>query len=104
MAFVNEFVSDEDIKKYKLERLWLGFHPGDQEVPSVYRFHWTVDRERDAFFMIVGGGGREDDATICVLYWKGEYNDARISIAPGGGRSFDALDRLFPDQWRCHRD
>ena len=53
MAFVNEFVSEEDIKTHGLDELkkkynswsWRGGRP------STFRHSWTVDRERGIFAM-----------------------------------------------------
>jgi hypothetical protein len=65
MPFVNEYVSDDDIEKYRLDELWLRYHPEYKSVPSIYRHNWTIDRERNTYFMVVGGGGREENYKTC---------------------------------------
>ena len=74
MAFVNEYASDEDIEKYGLEAIWRRFNPNRmgpmfQNGPPA----WTIDRERDAFLMIVGRGTREaGNLLLGVLCVKGQ--------------------------------
>jgi len=68
MAFVNEWVSQEDIKKYDLPSFWMKFH---WWTPVTYT--WTVDRQRNVFLLKVGSG-REDTSNHIdfVLCWDGE--------------------------------
>ena len=81
MAFVNEFVPAEDIKKYGLE-----------EIDRHYRhetFHsqWTVDRERDIHLRQVDSG-REEHANYSgfIFYWKGTLMFVRLTHRGGGER------------------
>lgn len=72
MTFINEFVSDEDIKKYKLQDIWDRYHPFSKEdVNSSFRYAWTIDREKNVFF-IPASTGREEysNRTECIFYWK----------------------------------
>jgi hypothetical protein len=74
MAFVNEYVPEEDIKKYNLMEIWDSFrvpsHRG--ELLPGFRFTWTIDRERNIFFMPVRGGTEEHPTRDeCVLWWNG---------------------------------
>ncbi len=58
MAFVNEYVSEEDIRKYDLVTLRLQYNPvwkKEGKLPYNYQFTWTIDRERDIFLISVGG-------------------------------------------------
>lgn len=74
MAFVNEYVPEEDIKKYNLMEIWDSFrvpsHRG--ELLPGFRFTWTIDRERNIFFMPVKWGTEEDPTRrTCVLWCDG---------------------------------
>lgn len=73
MTFINEFVSDDDVKKFKLNEMWDRYHPyskGDMNVG--FRHSWTIDREKNIFF-IPARSGREEHSNRkeCILYWKG---------------------------------
>jgi len=81
-GFVNEYVCDVDIKKYKLQ----GIHPIDQERldEGLVHYHWTIDREREIWLMRIkseksnlDGYDRRDPEYftgngIFVLHYKGE--------------------------------
>ncbi|WP_294872943.1 hypothetical protein [Sulfuricurvum sp. RIFCSPLOWO2_12_FULL_43_24] len=46
MAFVNEYISQEDKEKYGLDALWGKYHDAShQKLPN--KKDWTIDRERD---------------------------------------------------------
>ena len=54
MAFINEYISDEDMKKYNLIELMNyyykldgSFHPFD---PQTRKLSWTIDKERELAF------------------------------------------------------
>jgi hypothetical protein len=68
MAFVNEYVSAEDVKKYDLDGINRRFGKDPQ-----IRYGWTIDRERDVFLRWIGSG-REEFAgrETFALFWKGE--------------------------------
>lgn len=74
MAFVNEWVSDEDIKKYDLPSVWMKVKGS-----TPFQYVWTVDRERNAF-LIPYASGREEFANQgdFVLWWDGELHKARL--------------------------
>ncbi len=87
MAFVNEFVSEEDIAKHGLDELkkeydrW-GWRHGR---PAVFRHSWTVDRERGIF-------------ALPVLSWldpQGEYVTRKQTwvIDSNGRRAIAVVDR-----------
>ena len=83
MAFVNEITSEEDIQKYGLDELKREYFPSDCEWingrPPAFRHAWTIDRERDIYFMPVkmvteiGGSGRPEptNRTIAHLNFQG---------------------------------
>jgi hypothetical protein len=79
MAFVNERIPEEDIKKYEIEKLTKRFAKRN------FERGWTVDRERDMFLQYVGNE-REDRAnhwTFC-FYWKGHVLSVKVVITGGG--------------------
>jgi hypothetical protein len=90
MAFVNEYISPEDVVKYGIEEvdrrfLKVTFHP-----------EWTIDKERDVYLRFVASG-RDGFATqkYCTLYWRGVLLtvllDQQIGTKPNG------------DQWRHYK-
>lgn len=64
MAFVNEYVSTEDAKKYDLDgiRTRLGHRPYPQ-------YRWTIDHERDVFLMWIVRGRESFAAHQTFLFW-----------------------------------
>ena len=68
MAFVNEYISDEDVEKYGIAQLRDELHAYHQE-----RYHWTRDRERDAYLMQIHHLGRDLEPEDWLLYEKGRY-------------------------------
>lgn len=85
MAFVNEYVSEEDIEKYNLKEIWLNFRPGrKKEIPSYFRFSWTVDKERNVFFIPAYSGKEEfSDRVNCIFSWKGVLLDVTLQGVSG---------------------
>lgn len=85
MAFVNEYISAENIKKYGLEEIDRNF------LKVTFQPGWTIDKERDVYLRFVASG-REEFATHkdCLLYWKGVLLTARLSqqieTTPSGKR------------------
>ena len=55
MAFVNEYISKEDIEKYDIFGIWNKFLPEREHVKKEtekrYIPQWTIDRERFGFLM-----------------------------------------------------
>lgn len=87
MAFVNEDVTQENIKKYGLEDLhvkWWG------EIPPRFRYRWTFDRERDSYYIPMRTGREEfSNQTRGVLYYKDIHWDVEVFKEPGGSISFN---------------
>jgi hypothetical protein len=99
MVFVNEYVSDEDIKKYKLNEIWLKYHPEHKSVPDHYRHEWTVDRERDIYLKWVSVGREEHSNRLTfVLYWKGEFITVELDLV-GIGRTQKLTERPYRKVW-----
>ncbi len=81
MAFVNEYVSEEEAKKYDLD----GINRQFGRDPDI-RYSWTIDRERNVFLMWIKAG-REEFASeeTFVLWWDGLVVPV-YTIKGGGGR------------------
>jgi hypothetical protein len=56
MTFVNELISEEDKAKYD----WSKFKAWDFSWP-LRPWKWTIDREKDVFFVGLEGQGRESE-------------------------------------------
>ena len=48
MAFVNEYISDEDVEKYTIRQLREELHAN---YATREHWEWTIDRERDAYLV-----------------------------------------------------
>lgn len=74
MAFVNEWVCDEDVKSYDLDAVWKKVA---RDTPIQYV--WTIDRERNAFLVdYASGRGEFSNHIDFVLSWNGEIHKARM--------------------------
>lgn len=93
MAFVNEIVSEEDIKEYGLDELMREFSPWPwrEGRPVTFVHAWTIDRERDIYFVLVksveevGQSGRPQPTPkkVCILGWHGKRVRLTIDRAKG---------------------
>lgn len=77
MAFVNEYISDLDVKKYDIDKLWLKHRPWDRKKgrdPGIGPYQWTVDKNRDVFLMYFPGRSMPDMIIEdqWAMYWKGK--------------------------------
>lgn len=92
MAFVNEYVSEENVKKFSLEEIIFRFSPEWRSpgIPPEYRFSWTVDRERNIYLMRIKTG-RDDisNRSYWVLSYQGEEIKVQIDRAQGGSHTFN---------------
>lgn len=72
MPFENEYVSAEDIEKYKLDDLWKRTHLGQAKLAG--RHSWTIDKEKSVFLMFIRSGHEIDTANIftALLWWNGQ--------------------------------
>ena len=90
MAFVNERVSEEDIQKYGLDELKREYFPSDCEWingrPPAFRHAWTIDRERDIYFMPVkmvteiGGSGRPEGTNRTIVHLNFQGREVSLLI------------------------
>ncbi len=95
MAFVNEYVSEENINKHDLKALskkWWNW------LPPEFRYAWTYDSNRDSYFIPISRG-REEYAHHLrgVLYFKGTHWDIEICHEPGGSDSY--LEKPYRQIW-----
>lgn len=68
MAFINEFISDEDWKKYNIQEIEDNFKMGNSSDDS-----WTIDKENNMFLKNVASSRIDDNGrtwTHWVFFWK----------------------------------
>ena len=82
MAFVNEYISEENIKKYDIEALDKKYNKGFNK-PD-----WTVDHERDMYLRYIKSGREEfsDEYKFC-FYWQAQLFEMTFKVNGGGVRS-----------------
>ena len=103
MAFVNEFVSEEDDEKYGLAAIdkhyFMGHAPG--------YITWTRDRERDIYLRYAGSNDPEvaPDQNIFSLFWKGTLIEVGLDFVrnektvPGSKTQVWALRGMDVPSW-----
>lgn len=92
MTFVNEFVPEEDVKKYDLDGLLNSYNPYSlNKLPHAgFKHSWTVDRERGGYFLPVktveevGASGRNEPTNrkIFVLGWQDKTFSVELALSP----------------------
>lgn len=91
MAFVNEYISDEDMEKYDVRSVWAKFDrikSNEERDLLMGRYSWTIDRERDIFFIPVEWGREEySNELTCAFVWEGRL--ITVTIA----NMFSTIDR-----------
>ena len=80
MAFVNEYISDEDVEKYGIAQLRDELH---FDYARRCNWEWTRDRERDAYLTQRSLLGRDFEPEVWLLYEKGRY--CAVMLHRGGG-------------------
>ena len=103
MAFVNEYISDEDVEKYGIAQLRDELHAYHQR-----RYHWTRDRERDAYLVQIHHLGRDLEPEDWLLYEKDRYCAVMLHREGGSMKLSERPYRIlwhfdgFCDAWlRC---
>jgi hypothetical protein len=98
MAFVNEYASEEDIEKFSLVGLMDEYRPtykGNQFELSQPEF--TIDRERNIFFMTYRQGREERANRTFALLW---INGKRVLVEiDSNGGSGNLGDDPFKKVW-----
>ncbi len=72
MAFVNEWISEEDMEKYHIREI------RKKMVADKGRPDWVRDRERDMYLMQVNALGRDNEYETWLLYARGKYAAVRM--------------------------
>ena len=80
MAFVNEYISAENIKKYDIEALDKRFRKGH------YEPEWTVDHKNNMYLRYMSREHEEfsNHITYC-FYWKCTVIEVVIELSEAGG-------------------
>lgn len=81
MAFVNEYISVDDIVKYDIENILRRFSKR-----LIGRWSWTIDRERDVVLMWIRRGLEEEsDHVEFVLWWRKQLIEVELITVEEGG-------------------
>ncbi len=104
MTFINEYISEEDIKKYDIENLNKKLYVAN------YKSKWTVDHDRDIYLRHVGSRREErcNEHYYC-LYWQGHLMNIVLKQEGGGvprGHQwlhYEMLEIGIPEEFRQHK-
>ena len=100
MGFVNEFVSEEDVEKYRLVEIDKQFVVGGTNSRQ-----WTIDRVRDIYLRKVAVGGHTDpeirNQTKWTLYWRGTLLALGLDGMGSGGKSGEPGWSHWKLVWLC---
>jgi hypothetical protein len=83
MAFVNEYIREEDIDKYDLLRIC-----GEHNLANkghMFARDWTVDHERE-MFLLKTWTHRESEFEGDAFYWRGTWMFFDVKVADGWGK------------------
>lgn len=105
MRFVNEYVPENDVKKYGLEEI----NKSNFKTDVIYE--WTIDRERDIYLRWIKAGREEFcDIHDFSFYWKGTMILVRLkysgdSVRGGNGwSSWELLQINMPKELNAIRN
>jgi len=91
MAFINEYISEEDRKKYKIDELFLERNPQHKKVPEYWDPHWCRDKNRDLYLMSAGITNQavcEDVVFYFHFFVNGELFEYTLRYGPDRSGSF----------------
>ena len=100
MTFINEYVSEEDIEKYRLEEAKLSYRPeySEEGLPSSYKYNWTIDRERNIYLMLARIGKEEfSNRFTWVLNINGQ--EFKVETDLNSARSMNINEKPFRVIW-----
>lgn len=82
MPFVNEYISPDDVARYRLAEIDEKFSWGTGSRD------WTIDRERDIYLRSIGRDRDEEFRyrTYWTFFWKGEELTLRLDLLDAWGR------------------
>lgn len=66
MSFINEYISEDDNKKYKIEELWRRYHPWSRVAEPR---HWAVDKSSNIYLIEVAVGMEEVGNRVTFVLW-----------------------------------
>lgn len=101
MGFVNEIISEEDAKKFDLNSVWRSVSLNKNAVPDL-QGGWTIDRERNVFFVPVYMDREEfSNQTHCALWWDGvlvkvKLNQHGVTTSREGNRDWELVEIFGP--------
>lgn len=107
MAFVNEYISKEDIEKYDIfgirNKFLSEWDKITKEDEKNYKLSWVIDRERDIWFCYAGrvidqdlDFGQGTGEVIWYLNYKGKNLEVRLQR---GKESFTIKERPYIKHW-----
>ena len=107
MAFINEYISKEDIEKYDIFGIRNKFLTGSYQITKEREKHfnltWTIDKEREIWFSYAGrvidqdlDFGQATGEEIWYLNYKGENLEVRLQR---GKESFTIKERPYIKHW-----
>lgn len=82
MAFMNEYISEDDRKKYGID----GIDEDLKRRAQVRNRDWTIDHEREIYLRVINRG-REESRNLSVwhFYWHGELMTVWLELMEAGG-------------------
>lgn len=81
MTFINEYIPEEDIKKYHIKKTDEKFVIGGTQARD-----WTVDRKRNMYLRNVANGREETRGeTEWIFYWQNELLYLQLTLADTTG-------------------
>ncbi|MBK8186316.1 MAG: hypothetical protein IPK77_03185 [Cellvibrio sp.] len=106
MAFINQYISEEDMQKYNIREIWKKIYPShsykslDNIATLNGKYSWTVDRARNIFFiMMLSGTFESSHLSSSVLSLEGKL--VKIVLSSEGG-SWDNNTRNGHQIWGLH--
>jgi hypothetical protein len=108
MAFVNEFVSADEILEFELDSVMREFDPQgwSQGIPVGFRHTWTIDRDAKCYlimvrkFSVVGPSGNDTPTSGRLALLSVGGRRFLFSIERTAASSVKAADRPFRIQWK----
>lgn len=91
MAFVNEYISEKDTKKYKIDDSVFKYNPllSKDALPSDWKPMWTVDKVRGDFFIRMNVGREElSNRVTCMFFYNGHEYKIEIDNLGDGKLKF----------------
>jgi hypothetical protein len=100
MAFVNEYISDEDMEKYKIIDMYksstLNWNHVDEGLMKGH-YAWTINKERNIYLIPMAHGRfEESNQRYFVLWWKGVLLGATVASVGGG---VNHIERTGSEVW-----